>query len=299
MTARAIGALTGRDFTPSNRAVTPPWLQSNLSDLVIDAPVPVGPSSQFSSDRLLAGTKALGATDRPDLQPQTTGEKYLAAGAQGVGSMLPLAPLAAGGALGNLARAGVQGLGAGLGGEAAAQALPEHPELARLGGNLAGALTAGGAFGLANRAVGAAQGNSTPTLQAYRDLNITPSLAGDVIGSPNAQMAQSYAARSPGGAGRVRAAREQAVNEFGQALDITAANYGTSRTLQQAGDKLQAGANKWLTDWRDAISGRGTMWTCTFRRTRRRRRQITRRPLARSAARYLISRKRRAHCSRR
>lgn len=219
--AGAIGDLQGLMQMGVDAAYAP------LRRAVTGSNPPMTPiTSNLGSSELLRRGVQIGAVDRPELQPQTKGERLLAAGAEGVGGMLPFAPLGAGSAAVNLARGAVQGGAGGATGEAAADLFPNHPLLARLGGNILGAVGGGAAFNAGNRIAGAATGASTPTLDAYRALGIKPTLAGDVTGSPTAQMIQAYAARAPGGAGRVHAASEKAVEQWGRALEDTASNIG-------------------------------------------------------------------------
>jgi hypothetical protein len=249
--AGALGDLEGflhRQFTkgvfdPLHRAVTGEPATRAIAAAAEPAPL--------SSTNLLAGGRAIGAVDRPNLVPQNTGEKYLAAGSEGVGGALPylwmggLNPAA-------LARNTAQGAAAGAGGEAGAQAFPEYADAARAAAGLGGLYLGGKAFDLGNKAVSAARGATTPLQDAYRNLGISPDLAGDVTQSPFMQMLQGYAGKSPAGAGRVTAARERAVDQWGRALDDTAAGYGNATTLQEAGTTLQAESRAWMNQWRQA-----------------------------------------------
>lgn len=211
--------------------------------------------SPLSSTTLLAGGRALGAVDRPNLAPQTTGEHYLASTAEGIGGTLPylwmggLNPAAIG-------RNVIQGAAAGAGGEAGAQAFPQYADAARAVAGLGGLALGGKAFDLGNKAVGSIAGTAatTPLQDAYRNLGIEQRLAGDVAQSPFAQMLQGYAARSPLGAGIVNPARERAVGQWGQALDNTASGYGAARTPQEAGTALQNEAVNWFGNFRQAQS---------------------------------------------
>ncbi len=214
------------------------------------AGLPTG-QSNLSSSALTGYGRSAGIVDRPDLQPQNTGEKLLAAGVEGAGSMLPYAPLGAGSAIANVARGVVQGGAGGTLGETVSEMFPSHPDLARLGGNIAGALAGGKLFDAGNRIAGAVSGGSSPTLDAYRDLGIKPELAGDVTGSPLLQMTQAFAAKAPGG-GAVHAASERAVGQWGRALEDTAANLGASGTLQDAGAALQTQGKGWLSQFKTA-----------------------------------------------
>jgi hypothetical protein len=204
------------------------------------------PEEGPSADAITGLARQAGAVDRPDLKPQTPGERYLAAGMEGAGATLPTAlagPLAA-------ARTVLQGAGGGALGEAAADWLPNHPVLARLAGNLVGGAATGKTFNAAGRLTNAIAGNTTPVVQAYRNLDIDPALAGDVTGSPNLRMLQAYAGRSIGGAGRVENAAEHAVDQWGNALEDTAGALGGSKTLQGAGKQLQLESDAWLNRFR-------------------------------------------------
>lgn len=91
-------------------------------------------------------------------------------------------------------------------------------------------------------------------MAAYKALDITPRLAGDVTGSGTWQGLQSTAMRAPGG-GRAEKALESTVDEFGNAIERTASRLDPSgatpaTTLQGAGETLQDQARQWLTDWR-------------------------------------------------
>jgi len=203
----------------------------------------------LSSTSLLSGGRAVGAVDRPNLAPQTTGEHYLASTAEGVGGALPYLWLG-GVNPAALARNAVQGGAAGAAGEAGAQAFPEHAGIARAAAGLGGLALGGKAFDLGSRATGIT--GTSPLQDAYRNLGIEQRLAGDVAQSPFAQMLQGYAAKSPAGAGLTSAARERAVGQWGRALDETAHGYGTATNLQEAGATLQAESHAWMGQFRQA-----------------------------------------------
>jgi hypothetical protein len=215
-------------------------------------PGPPTPRPTLGSESLVAGGKALGAVDRPDLQPQTPGERYGVAAAEGVGGMLPYAGMGSGKLAADLVRGGLQGGFGGAAGEAGAdlltnnQVFGDHPILGRIAGNVIGALAGGKAFDAGNKVGGYLAGNTTPTLDAYRRLGIQPTLAGDVTGNPALQSVQTMAAKAPGGTGRIAAAGEKSVGQWGDALEDTASGLGNSRTLQQTGDALQTHAKDWL-----------------------------------------------------
>lgn len=230
------------------RGVDP--LADALSRALGIAPASKPTPSALSSSNLLTAARYVGAVDRPDLAPNGQGEKTIAAAAEGAGSTLPFLPLASGGWLASGARGLAQGATAGVGGETAAELVPAHPDIARAVGGLAGAYGSGKMLNAGNRVAGAVMGNSTPTLDAYRNLGIDPTLAGDVTGSPTLQMMQSYAAKAPGGAARVHAASAAAVDQWGRALEDTAANLGNATTAQQAGEALQGETKNWLNQFK-------------------------------------------------
>ena len=199
-----------------------------------------GPSnSPLNSTNLVSLGQSAGVVNRPDLTPQGQGERLISAGAEGAGATLPYLPLAAGSATVNAARGLAQGAASGAGGEEAASMFPNHPVLARVAGSLLGGAAAGKTLNAANRIAGAASGASTPITDAYKNLGIDPTLAGDVTGSPVMQMLQTYAARSPGGANRMHEASGQAIGQWGDALEDTASQLGAARTPQDVGTALK------------------------------------------------------------
>jgi hypothetical protein len=114
-----------------------------------------------------------------------------------------------------------------------------------LAGNIVGAKVGGAAAALPVKAVNAAAGVTSPTVDAYTRLNIDPTLLGDVTGNPAAKTLQAYTSQAPGGSGRVLPVEQTAVNQFGQAVDDTAGRMGQSTTAQAAGDVLQNEARNW------------------------------------------------------
>lgn len=212
---------------------------------------PMRPPTMSSANLTQAG-RELGAVDRPNLQPQNAGERYLSSGAEGVGSMMPFALAGPGGVIGNAIRGVVQGGSAGLGGQAGADLVPSYPGVGRAIGSIAGLAGSGAALGIGGRIANATQGASSPTLDAYRSLGIDPSLAGDVTGNKFLQMAQATAAKTPFGAGPIHTASEKAIDQWGGALEDTAASLGASKTLQGAGDALQGESKNWLSQWKQA-----------------------------------------------
>lgn len=228
------------------------------------APQPYAQAAQQASvsQGLLSPLRAAGAVDRPDLIPQTPGERYATAGVEGAGQAVPMM-LGGGAGWGGRLQALMQGVGGGLGSQAATdltQPVPgQQPDLMqRIGqrvapmiGNIAGSLGAGGVYGAGNKAVGMATGASTPVMRAYDNLNITPTMAGDVSGNPFLRQLQMTFGHLPGGFGPMADRAHEALNQWGQALESTAAQLGRSRTQQAAGEAAQFGAGNWLDQFRN------------------------------------------------
>lgn len=188
-----------------------PWgAPADMTDEELASPATPGP---LSSEALQGYGRAAGAVDRPDLVPGTYGERLLAAGAEGVGGALPYAAM--GGAPGlawGLPAAGVGGAT----GEAAAEAFPDHPHLARFAGNLAGSL-------------------ATLTLQAGAKFLGGPALeAGERLFSPGAADRQ--------GASRVAKAVGADIEGGGPTLEERLAEMqgGKPMTLMDQGENTQA-----------------------------------------------------------
>lgn len=138
------------------------------------------------------------------------------------------------------------GLGASLGGQTAASAVPEWAQpAAELLGNVAGAKVASGAANIGARVAGAVTGATTPLGEAYDRLGIDRTLMGDVSDSQFAKQVQSYASQSPGGAGAIQPKMQKAVDQFSNAVEDTANRLGQSSTAQAAGDVLQSEARNW------------------------------------------------------
>lgn len=209
-----------------------------------NAPVPpvLSGDNPWTSQAFQDTGRRAGIVDRPDLTPQTPRERYEAAAAEGVGGALPIA---ATGGLAAVPMALAQGAGAGAGAQFASEAAPGHPILAPLIGGLLGGKAGGAVLNTGTRAVNAARGVSSPLIDAYDRLGITPALAGDVTGSPALQSIQAYSAKSAGGAGRMDRASRPVVAQFGDAVDRTAADLGSSRDAIQAGEAAQRSARNW------------------------------------------------------
>lgn len=222
-----------------------------------DVPVLSGETGILpTSDRLLADTNAMGITNRPDLTPQNTRERYEAAGAQGLGSAIPFA------LSGNLPQAGMaltQGFGAGLGsklGQDVSDTLPEALKpyaktLLPLALSLAGGGMAGGAYNAGAKGIGLATGATSPIVEAYKRQGVEPVLAGDVTQNRTLQGFQSMASKAPFGSDKIANASQNALTQFGSAVDRIADNLGGSSTLQEAGTHLQGHGADWLKDFKD------------------------------------------------
>jgi hypothetical protein len=134
---------------------------------------------------------------------------------------------------------------------AASGAPPLVQELAGFGGGLVGGTLPGALYGAATRpltAVGAMTPRSTPMSQAYEATGITPATAADVTQNPLVQALATTAARFPGG-GAIPAAVARTANQFGNAVENTAAKLGDSTTKIEAGTALQKSAQNYLDDW--------------------------------------------------
>ena len=217
-----------------------PQQQQHLAQIRAQSVIP---TSQ-SIDTL--GTNA-GVFNRPDLAPQNTAEKYLAAGSRGAGAAIPFAlgggPLA-------LAKAAITGTGSGLGSQAGQDLFPNHPIIGSLLGALGGGYGASQGFDTLGKIGNAVAGVTSPTVDAYETAGVTPRLAGDVTGNPMLKRLQAYAAKAPFGHG-VNEAAKQTVQEFGNAANNAADQLGQSQTLQEAGEALQGESKKWLQNFRN------------------------------------------------
>lgn len=190
--------------------------------------------------------KRLGLWDRPDLQPQTTAEKYLASGAMGVGASIPL--LMSGGmdAVPSLAA----GLGSGIGSQAGHDLWPSHPTLGSISGAFLGGGLASGALGASSRIANAALGNGNEMMDAYKAAGVTPRLVGDVTQKPTLQSLQAYASKTPLGVGRIAEAANETAHEFGNSVENIAASLGTSQTPQDVGTALQGASARWMQNFK-------------------------------------------------
>lgn len=208
-----------------------------------------------SSANIVSAAKDAGLVDRPDLQPQSTGERYLASTARGVGAAAPFAPLAGPAVL-------MQGAGAGLAQQGGRDALdkttlkdnPYAKAAVDVGASLAGGYAGGKVADGVTRAFNAAFGNLNELGQAYQRTGVTPRIPAAASGSTADQGLLAYTAKSPGSAGTVQKEVQATLDDFGAAVERQAGRLGTSRTPQEAGAVLQGGATQWLDNWRKSSS---------------------------------------------
>lgn len=196
----------------------------------------------LGSGSIGAPLQKAGIIDRPDLQPQNDTEGLTAAISQGVGSAIPMAPFGGLG-LDGIARTGLAGAGSGAGAY-------EGGKIAGKPGAIIGGLLGGVgtdlATGLLGKVGGAIAGTQAPLTAAYDRLGMTPRMVGDVTGNPSLQYAQKFASKMPGGVGRTEHAAQATLQDFGNAVEQHAAQYGPQRTAQEAGQALQTGARDWI-----------------------------------------------------
>lgn len=187
-----------------------------------------------------------GLWDRPDLQPQDTFERDIAATARGAGSALPA--IATGGA--SVIPALVSGAGAGLGSQVGEDIAPEHPIIGSLVGGTLGGISPIGFTNAIGKAANAVRGIGNDMTDAYATAGITPRLAGDVTQSPVLQGMQAFSAKTPMGAGRIADAANKTAAEFGDSAERVASSLGASETPQDVGTALQGATAKWMTNFK-------------------------------------------------
>lgn len=216
------------------------------------------------SDLVQSGIDALGLP-----QPQTPIEKGISTFNQGAASLLPTmgagaipalqtlryAPLvnALSGDISTPAKIAQQAVIGGTapeGGEALASVAPESLKpTARALGTVGTAATTGKVMTGIGKVVNAVSGVTSPTVAAYDRLNMTPRLIGDVGGGATGQSLQAYSSAAPISSAVVAPVERQAVSEFGNAVEGTAAMLGASRNATAAGSVLQQEAR----DWKDTV----------------------------------------------
>lgn len=204
-------------------------------------PYPRDPFRIRSRDIIGVGKK-LGVFERPDLAPQDTTEKYIAAGSRGAGASIPLA-LSGGTAAPFILGSGIT---SGLGSQLGEDLFPKHPIA---GGFFGGMLGGAGLTGLTNtggRVINASRGIGNEMTDAYRTAGITPRLAGDASDSKVLKGLQAFAAKSPASMARVGHAADQTAGEFGNAAEGIASQLGRAQTMQDVGTALQGQSKAWM-----------------------------------------------------
>lgn len=232
--------------------------------------IPVGDSEWLQGvarETTIPGTntRLLG---NPEFKPETMGEKVLSAAAEGAASAVAL-PL---GTAGAVAR-GVAGAGAGAGNELAKEAyagsLPDRvirqasptagqivsDVVVPIGGAIAGAAVGGG---LANAAARGANYISGKTGLAgdYLAEGVKPRLVGDLSGGDTSRRLQSALRDMPGSSGRMRDAAQATIDDLAGAVERRAGQMGTATDAFSAGQALQAGANRFTSDFKAASAAR-------------------------------------------
>lgn len=243
----------------------------------------------LTSAWLTSKAKDFNLLGKPEATPLTEADKRYYEMVKGAGAAAPImAPVAAGVALAGAPVAGLAALGGGLAagaaggwlGEDMAQTHPASPELARLGGNLAGGLAAqsgvnaatsagrgllGGAAIKAGNALGypglvrAGESMRPPvnaSMARYDTEGVSPMSLGDVSGKSWLQQLQRVTGEGLGGSGVSHNAAERYGATFEQALARRASQAGLAGgapEASEAGTSLQRG----LREWRDLMIGSG------------------------------------------
>lgn len=211
----------------------------------------------IGADQALASVAPLGVQLFPDAQSakdrayaMTGATEYVPAtmGGRMVQAALESAPY---GVIGG-AKAFIPNMVGAATGEGAAEMVPNHPAIARLVGYVAGAKAAAGVGNSVAKIAGTVTGMA-PTTQLYQDYvneGVPTNLAGDVTQNRGLQMAQSMAARLPGGADAMAKEAGAARTAWEDAVERNAAKLGPSTTMQEAGESLQNSAQSWLSQWK-------------------------------------------------
>lgn len=197
-----------------------------------------------TSSQIQAPTNALGLTNNPSLAPQSRGEAFAQAGAGGLGSALPV--LATGGAALPIM---LSGIGGGLGSEAGHEMSPNSPAAPIIGGLLGGGLTGGLADwgqGVAKSMAGAKAIEDAENAlalsqeQALYGRNSAANTATQARGAAGDQFAQAKASAQ---------ARAEAIGTHADTGVQTIANsLGQSKTMVEAGQKLQDAGRDWISN---------------------------------------------------
>lgn len=194
-----------------------------------------GINAMPTSSELLEAGGRLGITDQTAQLPQNETERTIGGAASGLGGAAVAAPIVALAAPEALTGLAASGIGGGALSELARYEFPNNP-IAPVGGGLVGGVLGGELTNLAAKGANALAGEATPEAKAFGTLGLTPR-------SPAYTAPEGTTSLVP--SGTIRTATE---NELEGKMEQTAAGLGESRTLQQAGEKLQEGAQNWLSN---------------------------------------------------
>lgn len=182
----------------------------------------------------------------PDKVAATPTESLVRTAVGGAGAAAALGP----GGLGPRVVPALAGGSGAVTGDLAAAYVPDWMKpAATLAGNVAGGYAGGKIAAESGRAANLVTGVTSPILDAYKRLQVDPTLLGDVSQNPTAKAAQAYAQGSTFAAGVVDPKVERVVKQFGNAVEQTARSVGGptggSTTAEAAGNTLQTEARNW------------------------------------------------------
>jgi hypothetical protein len=187
----------------------------------------------LSGAGLRKGMTQAGVIGRPEAQPQTPGQKFLAAGVEGATSA-PFGPAAM-----------IAGAGSGLGAEAVKQA--GGGELAQVAGSVAGGVVTGTAVNqtlkLANTVAGQP---GTKTLEAMRTEGVTPRMVGDAAESKVAKQATAMMRDAPVTGNIIQKAAQETTDELAAAVERRASQMAPATTPAEAGQAIEAGVKGYI-----------------------------------------------------
>jgi hypothetical protein len=270
------------------------WTADQLLQLIGQPHVdmPPEPAAPLTSNWMTEKAKDRNLLGKLEAQPLSDEDRRFYETVKGAGAAAPLAaPMVATGLLAGTPVASAVGAAAlttsgGAGGwlgESQAQSNPDHPELARFGGNVVGgvgaqgglnALTSGVRHGVGSLAQTVGRGMAlpsvekwgadfrpavTPTLQRYVDQGVSPMSLGDVTGKPWQQQIQRVTGEALGGSGVSHKAAERYGSSFEASLARQADGAGlaghATPTASESGGTLQTG----LKEWKDLMIGSGKL----------------------------------------
>src|SRR5215471_13298380 len=230
------------------RAVgVPTAAPSTIIERTLDAsglPKPATPEEQRNAEAIRAATAMITPMGFATLAPK------LAAAVPAV-----VRPFVASPAPPTLPGAAAQVVAGGTGGAAgdwlaSREEVPEWLKpTARLVGNVAGAGTASTLYGLGGTLANAIRGIPSDIGAALDRLGITPKTAGAVSERPGIQGTEASVSRLPSGAGVLQPKQRETVDQFGDAVERTAAKLGPEDTAEAAGKTTQTA----LRDWRENV----------------------------------------------